>query len=545
MKRSIALLLALLLVTAYAAAIAQVPADSQKVVCEALQYSTLAPEDAAVYADGESMFIDLNPVNGIPYVEIDKVLGQRYDTGRYFNEILMNDMQSRYGDNLRGTSVMEYYTVGGKDLPAAQFTYKVGEYTVYFLQALELNGNDTVFYTAKFLSEYREETLNALDMAVRCYQPDAHYYDGAQPPVNEPVPPQTSPAPQPAPVTGAVAVSFEHVRYEDMRLALCAAPAGYSITPYPDICGEIRSFTAPLGLTVIAKSPDGRISMVYESPSAYLEIVSSTKGGRPFRTQENGGYDTMTMTPMAQFPQPNAYAYAYLTGMYPGTEITYIGSKDLSAYQPLFQKNAEEKYNALRAGHPELLGLNIDSVSVNGDICAFSGEVNGEPYFFVVGTVIEATQTTSTMALLEGTLKEEEILWSPLCTYVLSCPVAEFDSVYPAFEIFMENTTVSDQFIATNQRLSDELRQIIVDSRMPSGYKYSRAALSTATGSDETYDDERFTDYIFDQNDYTLSDGSHVKVSTAYDYVYEGDNGVVYFSDSAFPQPGTQLTPNR
>ena len=80
---------------------------------------------------------------------------------------------------------------------------------------------------------------------------------------------------------------------------------------------------------------------------------------------------------------------------------------------------------------------------------------------------------------------------------------------------------------------------------MPSGYKYSHAALSTATGSDETYDDERFTDYIFDQNDYTLSDGSHVKVSTAYDYVYEGDNGVVYFSDSAFPQPGAPLTPNR
>ena len=106
MKRSIALLLALLLATACAAAIAQVPAGSQKVVCEALQYSTLAPEDAAVYADGESMFIDLDPVNGIPYVEIDKVLGQRYDTGRYFNETLMNDMQSRYGDNLRGTSVM-------------------------------------------------------------------------------------------------------------------------------------------------------------------------------------------------------------------------------------------------------------------------------------------------------------------------------------------------------------------------------------------------------------------------------------------------------
>ena len=71
-------------------------------------------------------------------------------------------------------------------------------------------------------------------------------------------------------------------------------------------------------------------------------------------------------------------------------------------------------------------------------------------------------------------------------------------------------------------------------------------ALDREASTGDDYDDERFTDYIFDQNDYTLSDGSHVKVSTAYDYVYEGDNGVVYYSDSAFAGPGggTQLYPN-
>ena len=67
----------------------------------------------------------------------------------------------------------------------------------------------------------------------------------------------------------------------------------------------------------------------------------------------------------------------------------------------------------------------------------------------------------------------------------------------------------------------------------------------TASGDD--YDEERFSDYIFDQNDYTLSDGRHVKVSTAYDYVFEGDNGNVYYSNSLSDQPGgsTQLYPNR
>ena len=79
------------------------------------------------------------------------------------------------------------------------------------------------------------------------------------------------------------------------------------------------------------------------------------------------------------------------------------------------------------------------------------------------------------------------------------------------------------------------------------GDDYSDRVMKEETAKGDDYDDERFTDYLFDQNDYTLSDGSHVKVSTAYDYVYEGDNGVVYYSDSAFAQPGgsTQLYPNR
>ena len=110
-----------------------------------------------------------------------------------------------------------------------------------------------------------------------------------------------------------------------------------------------------------------------------------------------------------------------------------------------------------------------------------------------------------------------------------------------AFEAFMENTTISDQFYRANQKLADELRNIVVQSRGG----YIDTILKNYTSEDDTYDEERFTDYIFDQNDYTLSDGTHVKIPTSYDYVYEGDNNVVYFSDSAFPEPGTQLSPNR
>ena len=62
----------------------------------------------------------------------------------------------------------------------------------------------------------------------------------------------------------------------------------------------------------------------------------------------------------------------------------------------------------------------------------------------------------------------------------------------------------------------------------------------------DDYSDERFTDYIFDNNDYTLSDGSHIKVDTAYDYVYEDGDGNIVVSNSAFAEPagGNRLSPN-
>ena len=187
------------------------------------------------------------------------------------------------------------------------------------------------------------------------------------------------------------------------------------------------------------------------------------------------------------------------------------------------------------------MGMNIDGVALTADICGFSCEMNGEAYFIVVGTVIRALQMTMSMQQLQGMLSETEVIWSPLCTYMLASPASEFETVFPAFEAFMENTTISDQFYRANQKLADELRNIVVQSRGG----YIDTILKNYTSEDDTYDEERFTDYIFDQNDYTLSDGTHVKIPTSYDYVYEGDNNVVYFSDSAFPEPGTQLSPNR
>ena len=139
------------------------------------------------------------------------------------------------------------------------------------------------------------------------------------------------------------------------------------------------------------------------------------------------------------------------------------------------------------------------------------------------------------------------ILWDSPCVYTLFCPAHLWENVGDIFPAFMENTSVTDQFLLANQRLSTELLSMMTGINLTGGEEYSRRVLQEEASRGSDYNDERYTDYMFDQNDYTLSDGSHVKISTQYDYVYEGDNGVVYYSDSAFAQPGgsTQLYPNR
>ena len=64
--------------------------------------------------------------------------------------------------------------------------------------------------------------------------------------------------------------------------------------------------------------------------------------------------------------------------------------------------------------------------------------------------------------------------------------------------------------------------------------------------SGDSYNEDRFTDYILDQNDYQLSSGEHVKIPTEYDYVYEDGNGRIYATDSALDEPAgmTQLKPS-
>ena len=130
---------------------------------------------------------------------------------------------------------------------------------------------------------------------------------------------------------------------------------------------------------------------------------------------------------------------------------------------------------------------------------------------------------------------------APYCYFCLA-PQQGFDAAYADFLVFMANTAESDQFVQARMTLSNQIRESILSGRSQSYAQMFAGDLD----SGDSYNEDRFTDYILDQNDYQLSSGEHVKIPTEYDYVYEDGNGRIYATDSALDEPAgmTQLKPS-
>ena len=152
------------------------------------------------------------------------------------------------------------------------------------------------------------------------------------------------------------------------------------------------------------------------------------------------------------------------------------------------------------------------------------------------------------MAYQMGTCHSAFIGWDSPYTFFMLTPESEYQAHTPMYEQFIMNTSLSDQFINAFNTAKNQITQQMLQTSsasMDAVSAYCRSSISSAAGSETSYSDERFTDYIYDQNDYTLSNGDHVKVSTSYDYVYADDSGNVYVSNSADQPAGTtRLYPN-
>lgn len=555
MRKKISMLLILSLLLSMSVTLAE--STAVPVTCDQQGYTTMAdPSWRVEWVDGDGTYFHFTKDN-VPYVLAWVNTGnKRITDGRAALENYMPDLQESYRKNgAVSTSIHGSFTVGGRPVAAADVQYRNSDgVKIYLLVVVDVREDYTATYHVRYMKEDgRQQALNALELIssnlrliVSASQPQQ---DAPQPQVDtSQSQTDTSHSQQNNAAGGVHSLAISGLKEAENGFGRCVAPEDYEVQWGHTCCTANNSISIPHRLAIIAECPDRGVIMRYLSRGDYL---CSADGS----TESDGQFDMDWFTPILHYMDASEYCdYLAITNYPELADSLKLVSEDTF---PVARQALDRQLNAKLAE----LGVTGSGIySVEGGKCTickkrYSCEYESTPHEMVVVTACIPVKISTSYNGLKieggklafGKIETSSISWEVPFIYMLTCPSEHWAEGSAAFDQFVANTRTSDQFDAANRKLAKALWKVVEKSKgLISGTSYSERTLRDEAGKGEDYDIERVTDYIFDQNDYTLSDGSHVKVDTAYDYVYEGDNGNVYYSDSAFAQPGgsTQLYPN-
>ncbi len=106
----------------------------------------------------------------IPYIMVYQGNDLIMEPYEYLREQYTPHMKEEYGKNYVTESVFPHVLIGGKDLPGAEYVYKVQNYYVHMMRIMDSTGKRTVVYTAKYIGKNGEKALAALDAAIRSFR---------------------------------------------------------------------------------------------------------------------------------------------------------------------------------------------------------------------------------------------------------------------------------------------------------------------------------------------------------------------------------------
>ncbi len=154
-----------------------IPEGMAAIPCEEQAFSVLARKEYPWTWDARNgITIYTKHESSIPYVLIFRSEDWIVDVAEYMHEQYTPHMQKEYGERLVRFEEYPDYVLGGRHMPAALYAYTLQGHVVEMLRAWDTRDGHTVVFTAKYLENEGETTLEALRNAVESYQPDAAYY---------------------------------------------------------------------------------------------------------------------------------------------------------------------------------------------------------------------------------------------------------------------------------------------------------------------------------------------------------------------------------
>ena len=144
-----------------------------EIPCPELGFTVMAdPDYAWDYKDGTGITIYTKTKGSIPYVIVWQSEDLIMEPFEYIREQYTPHIKAQYGDDLVYYQEYEVYHLGGKEIPAGVYTYRLQGTLVDLIRAYDSTGSRTVAYTAKYVQGEAEPTLSALHDAIRYFRAD-------------------------------------------------------------------------------------------------------------------------------------------------------------------------------------------------------------------------------------------------------------------------------------------------------------------------------------------------------------------------------------
>ena len=166
---------------------------------------------------------------------------------------------------------------------------------------------------------------------------------------------------------------------------------------------------------------------------------------------------------------------------------------------------------------------------------------SGQTEYIEVFTLVWAYQTS--WVVQNSSITVNEIYWCVPFTYIFTAESEQaLASMQNEFLTFVSNSSVSPEFYYLVEQYRAYIENLLAQqltNQIQAATEIQSQLMDGYSSSSDTNDrvTDMWSDYIYDRDDYTTSDGSTVKVPTYYDHVYETDSGDIYVTNDCLNVP--------
>lgn len=296
------------------------------------------------------------------------------------------------------------------------------------------------------------------------------------------------------------------------------------------------------GMTQLsAVSPDGLRSFQLISTMSYFQTDSI------FSSLGENETDPTTYRIHRQYRTAEQFVELFISNL-GCTSAQKLGSSSIDS-QSLGALQSVAEQHAYQTGYS--LVQSLANLGMSANLAGYESTVvdnryavttqSGQTEYIEVFTLVWAYQTS--WVVQNSSITVNEIYWCVPFMYISTAESEQaLASTQNEFLTFVSNSHVSPEFYYLVQQyrsyIENQLAQQLTN-QIQAATEIQSQLMDGYSSSSDTNDrvTDMWSDYIYDRDDYTTSDGSTVKVPTYYDHVYETDSGDIYVTNDTLDVP--------